>query len=192
MNGFTKCSNGHYYKEELAACPYCPIGSKSSEKVDHKKETQLYTEVNNDNKTRLVIPHASFAQADNRTVFGEEVIAEIVNGERVIKKEYRSGRKLVGWLVSYSFDKMGVDFRLYEGRNIVGRDIDCNITLPDKTISGKHATILFKNDKFKIKDELSSHGTFVNDQDIEEKTVELHDNDIIRIGETVLKIKTTI
>ena len=192
MNGFTKCSNGHYYKEELAVCPYCSIGRKSSEKVDHMKETKLYTEVNNDNKTRLVVPNASFSQADNRTVFGEEVIAELENGDKVIKREYRSGRKLVGWLVSYSFDKMRVYFRLYEGRNIVGRDIDCNITLPDKTISGKHATILFKNDKFKIKDELSSHGTFVNDQDIEEEAVELHDNDIIRIGETVLKIKTTL
>jgi pSer/pThr/pTyr-binding forkhead associated (FHA) protein len=70
--------------------------------------------------------------------------------------------------------------------------MECNITVPDKTMSGKHATILFKNDKFKIKDELSSHGTFVNDRDIEEETVELHDNDIIRLGETILKIKIAL
>ena len=192
MNGFLKCTNGHYYKEELSICPYCSTGSKPKEVADHKKETQLYTENKDDNKTRLVIPQAPSVQTNNRTVFGEDVIAELEGGTKITQKEYRSERKLVAWLVTYSFDKMGVDFRLYEGRNVIGRDIECNITIPDKTISGKHATILFKNDKFKIKDELSSHGTFVNDRDIEDETVELHDNDIIRIGETVLKFKIAL
>jgi len=192
MNGFTKCTNGHYYKEELSTCPYCPNGNRSVEVADHKKETQLYTENKDSNKTRLVISQAPSKSADNRTVFGEEVIAELESGQKVIQKEYRSGRKLVGWIVTYSFDKMGVDFHLYEGRNVIGRDMECNITIPDKTISGKHATILFKNDKFKIKDELSSHGTFVNDRDIEDETIELHDNDIIRLGETVLKFKVAL
>jgi len=192
MNGFTKCSNGHYYKEELPACPYCFSGNKSQEIAEHKKETQLHTESQDDGKTRLVIPKAPSMQANNRTVFGEDVIAELESGKKVTQKEYRSERKLVGWLVTYSFDKMGVDFRLYEGRNVIGRDVECNITVPDKTISGKHATILFKNDKFKIKDELSSHGTFVSDRDIEDETVELHDNDIIRIGETVFKFKIAL
>jgi pSer/pThr/pTyr-binding forkhead associated (FHA) protein len=59
-------------------------------------------------------------------------------------------------------------------------------------MSGKHATILFKNGKSKIKDELSSHGTFVNDRDIEDDTIELHDNDIIRMGETVFKFKSAL
>ncbi|MDL2224009.1 FHA domain-containing protein [Bacteroidales bacterium OttesenSCG-928-M06] len=192
MNGFTKCRNGHYYKEELSTCPYCPAGNKSSKTADHKKETQLYTESSEENNTRIILSSSSSMQTNNRTVFGDEVISELGSGEIVIKKEYRSGRKLVGWLVSYSFDKMGVDFRLYEGRNIIGRDVECNITIPDKTISNKHATVLFKNDKFKIKDELSSHGTFVNDNDIEDETIELHDNDIIRIGETILKFKVAL
>ena len=87
---------------------------------------------------------------------------------------------------------MGVDFRLYEGRNVIGRDVECTITVPDKTMSGKHAIILFRDDKFKIKDELSSHGTFVNNRDIEDETVELHDNDIIRMGETDFKFKTAL
>jgi pSer/pThr/pTyr-binding forkhead associated (FHA) protein len=87
---------------------------------------------------------------------------------------------------------MGADFRLYEGRNVIGRDVEYNITVLDKTMSGKHATILFRKDKFVIKDELSSHGTFVNDRDIEDETVELNDNDIIRMGETLFKIKIAL
>jgi DNA-binding helix-hairpin-helix protein with protein kinase domain len=28
MKGFTKCANGHYYKEELSSCPYCHDGNE--------------------------------------------------------------------------------------------------------------------------------------------------------------------
>ena len=192
MEGFKKCPNGHYYKEELPACPYCHGGNKQEEVDDSKKKTQLYTEKKEDNKTRLVIPNFQNSPSSNRTVFGDEVIAELEGGKKVIQKEYRNERMLVGWLVTYSFDKMGADYRLFEGRNIIGRDVECNITVPDKTMSGKHATVLFRNDKFIIKDELSSHGTYVNDNDIEEETIELHDNDIIRMGETVFKFKTAL
>jgi hypothetical protein len=180
MKGFTKCENGHYYKEELASCPYCRGGQRPTEASNPKGETQLYTEQKDGNKTRIVLPKTP-EQQSNRTVFGDKV-----------KGGYRSSRKLVGWLVSYSFDPLGADFRLYEGRNEIGRDAACNITVPDKTMSGRHATILFKNDKFKIKDELSSHGTLVNDADIEDDTVELHDGDVIKMGETVFKFKTTV
>jgi len=191
MKGFTKCPNGHYYKEELPSCPYCQTGNKPSENIDPKGKTQLYTESKEDNNTRLVIPKISSGQSSNRTVFGTEVIEEI-EGRKVVTTDYRNERKLVGWIVSYSFNEMGADFRLYEGRNVIGRDADCNITVPDKMMSGKHATILFKNDKFKIKDELSSHGTWVNDSDIEDEHVELHDNDLIRLGETVFKFKIAL
>jgi hypothetical protein len=190
MKGFTKCTNGHYYKEELSSCPYCSTGNKPVEIPDSKKETQIYTENKEENKTRLIIQIPSVS-SNNRTVFGDEVIAEI-EGKKVVKTDYRNERKLVGWLITYSFDKMGADFRIYEGRNVIGRDMDCNITVPDKTMSGKHATILFKNDKFKMKDELSSHGTIVNEKDIEDETVELHDNDIIRLGETIFKFKIAL
>jgi len=155
-----------------------------------KGETQLYTEQKDGNKTRIVLPQTP-EQQSNRTVFGDEVKREI-DGREVVQRVFRSSRKLVGWLVTYSFDPLGVDFRLYEGRNVIGRDAACNITVPDKTVSGRHATILFKNDKFKIKDELSSHGTLVNDADIEDDTVELHYGDVIKMGETLFKFKIAL
>ncbi|MDR0795470.1 MAG: hypothetical protein LBE79_05355 [Tannerella sp.] len=42
-------------------------------------------------------------QSDNRTVFGEEVIAEFESGRKVVQKEYRNKRKLVGWLITQLF-----------------------------------------------------------------------------------------
>jgi pSer/pThr/pTyr-binding forkhead associated (FHA) protein len=189
MNGFTKCENGHYYKEELSSCPYCHGGRRQADVPDEKRETQLYTASCEENKTRIVIDKKQ--QQSNRTVFGTDVVLQKDGGE-VVERQYRDARKLVGWLVTYSFDPMGADFRIYEGRNTVGRDVDCNITVPDHMISGKHALIHFFNGKFKIKDELSSHGTYVNDSYIEDELVEIHDGDLIKMGETVLKFKIAI
>lgn len=102
----------------------------------------------------------------------------------------RGGRKLVGWLVTYSLDPCGVDFKLYEGRNIIGQDMDCNITIHDAMVSGKHAIILFRAGRFSITDNQSTNGTFINDEDIELEPHYLKDGDVIAIGKTVLKFKT--
>jgi hypothetical protein len=196
MKGFTKCSKGHYYKEELKSCPYCYGGNGATEigVTSENTEVQTVAQDENDGKTKLI---GGFAQtplssaSGSNTVFGTEVIKEI-EGKQKMEIEYRSRRKLVGWLVSYSFNDMGMDFKLYEGRNLIGRDMDCNITVNDLMVSGKHAVILFKNGKYKIKDELSTHGTWVNDKDIEDSHEELHDGDFIRIGETVFKFKSSL
>jgi pSer/pThr/pTyr-binding forkhead associated (FHA) protein len=193
MKGFKKCSQGHYYKEELVSCPYCSGsgGSKATEAIDPKGETQVYTANRDDGKTRILTPNQPSEESGNRTVFGEEVIAQI-GGKDVVQTEYRSERKLVGWLVSYSFNKMGADFRLYEGRNEMGRNVECNITIPDKTMSGKHATILFRDGDYVIIDEQSSHGTVVNGEKIGFDIRILHDGDIIQMGETVFRFKTAL
>jgi hypothetical protein len=210
MKGFKKCANGHWYKEDLAQCPYPPCnGTENSSNAPRVSE-------GNDNKTVPVFPEysenadgdktisvgekkpaknvvskANVIPVSSKTSFEEEFEEEMEGGNVVVKKEQRSNRRLVGWLVTYSIDPLGIDYKLYEGRNVVGRDADSQITVNDKTVSGKHATILFRADKYKIKDELSSHGTFVNGEDIEEETVELHDGDIVKLGDTVFKFKTS-
>ena len=130
----------------------------------------------------------------NRTVFGEEGTEMVTTptGERVEVQKYRSTRKLVGWLVSYTLDPMGVDFKLYEGRNIIGREMDCNITVNDNTVSSKHAVLLFRAGKFSITDQQSTHGTFVNDQDIDLEPCYLQDGDVIRVGQTFFKFRQSI
>jgi len=101
----------------------------------------------------------------------------------------QTGRKLVGWLVSFTIDPNGVDYRLYEGRNSVGSDPGCDIVVRnDASVSGKHLTILNRMGSFKFKDELSTNGTFINDNFEEEGS--LKDGDVIKIGNTVLKFRT--
>lgn len=105
--------------------------------------------------------------------------------------EMRTRRKLVGWLVSYTMDEMGVDFKLYEGKNLVGRNVDCQVTIPDTTVSGIHALILYRAGKFSIRDQQSTQGTFVNDEDIELDPRYLKDGDMIRFGTTIFKLRTS-
>ncbi|MEI6124071.1 MAG: FHA domain-containing protein [Bacteroidota bacterium] len=101
----------------------------------------------------------------------------------------RSGRKLVGWLVSFTIDANGADFRLFEGRNIVGSDPACDIVVGnDHTISTKHLTILYRMGVFKFKDEFSTNGTFINEEFKEEGN--LVDGDTIKVGNTLFRFRT--
>ena len=126
-----------------------------------------------------------------KTIIDTDAAAEVApGGEKSPNPPRRGGRKLVGWLVTYSLDPCGVDFKLYEGRNIIGQDLDCNITIHDAMVSGKHAIILFRAGRFSITDNQSTNGTFINDEDIELEPRYLKDGDVIAIGRTVLKFKT--
>lgn len=209
---FKQCSNGHYYQG--ANCPYCKTsgsnaGNKTSLKTEvfagSRADSQILTEMQNGGGTKTTVIDGQETVVGNaggaarggvpptsRTVFGDETEFEVTSsGQQVEKKVYRSSRKLVGWLVTYSFDAMGVDYKLYEGRNVIGRDIDCNITVNDRMMSGKHAVLLFRSDKYSLTDSQSSHGTFVNGEDIDLDPRYLKDGDVIRMGETEFKFRTS-
>lgn len=101
-------------------------------------------------------------------------------------KPGEEGRKLVGFLVTYNRTPMGKAFNIYEGRNYIGRDESCDISIPDDSqMSGKHMLIryLSGNNKFSFKDEMSSNGTYVNKELLDEG--ELQNYDIIRVGSTL-------
>lgn len=114
----------------------------------------------------------------------------VVGGGTVIRQPkgamQAQGRKLVGFLVTYNRNPQGKAFNLYEGKNFIGRDRSCDISVPeDNQMSGRHMSILYRNvdNKFKFRDEQSSNGTFVNKELADEG--ELQNYDIIRLGGTV-------
>ena len=105
----------------------------------------------------------------------------------------RSSRRIVGWILSYTLDPMGVDYRIYEGNNSIGRESGNSISIKkDTTISAKHANILYKKGKFYIKDEMAANGTFLNGEELEiEKAFPLLDGDIIKIANTTFIFKAS-
>lgn len=214
-NEYKQCPNGHYYQG--AQCPYCkPAGNNEN---GNPARTEVFglgggavptdsmldggtTQVMSGNggvanttvvdNNPMVAPRAP--KPSSHTVFGDEEETENVtpgNVPNMVQGGYRETRKLVGWLVSYTLDAMGADFKLYEGRNIIGRDVDCNISVNDNMVSGRHAVILFRAGKYSITDSQSSHGTFVNDEDIELEPRYLKDGDMIRMGKTLFKFRTS-
>lgn len=213
---FKQCSNGHYYQGDH--CPYCKSGNQSGNSTSLK--TEVFMEVGGDTSAPTEIDGAGGGYTGgtkttigeggttttttgtggpykptanpNRTVFGDDEPTDPSTPQDPNKKSPRFGRKLVGWLVTYSQDELGVDYKLYEGRNIIGRDMDCSITINDGRVSGKHAVLLFRANKYSITDSQSSHGTFVNGEDIELDPRYLQDGDEIRVGSTILKFRSSL
>ena len=222
MNGFKKCNNGHFYKESLDSCPYCPGGAGAANNggnVDLNKTIVGgggNTSSGSDNaKTEVFGSQGSGSNSDQTKVFGGGASSGSGQPKRDLNRTYiagvtdedtsgsgnsasidsmpRSTRRIVGWILSYTLDPMGVDYRIYEGNNTIGRDPGNSITITkDSTISGKHANILYKKGKFYIKDEMAANGTFINDEELEiEKAYPLHDGDVIRLASTTFIFKSS-
>lgn len=199
MKGFKRCEKGHMYKENVADCPYCPKGStKSNDKTEVAGNAKLdKTEIFVDSspKTEEVkqkMPVARKIPNDESQDLNKTFIQGVTEDESKEESSPRSTRKLMGWIVSFSNDPMGIDYKIYEGRNFLGTSSKLDITIGgDQSISGNHALILCRKQKFWIKDEMSSNGTFLNEEEIEpNESPELKDGDNIKIGSTIFKFKT--
>lgn len=93
--------------------------------------------------------------------------------------------RIVGWLITYSHDPDGEDFRIFAGYNRIGANPVCDIVVQDETVSGSHAIIVYRDGRCLIKDDLSRNGTFVNGREISE-SYPLQSYDQVRIGNTYL------
>lgn len=95
----------------------------------------------------------------------------------------------VGWAVIWEGPLKGKDFRLLEGRNRIGRRADLEVVLSDPEVESEHAHIVFThNGQYFLSDEGTSSGTYVNGERLME-TLQIVDNDVIRVGKTVLRFK---
>ena len=64
----------------------------------------------------------------------------------------------------------------------VGRNEDCDISLPDRQVSRVHAQIFWRGDCYCVQDMGSKNGTHVNGVDVADLPVDLHDGDEIQIA----------
>lgn len=201
MSRFKKCPNGHTYKAELSECPICNSSKHVGVPKSNSQATQIINSLDGETfglktatddepiqvQTGDIDPHKDFS----KTMVEEEVMEEDESGNIVAtRRESRPRLRLVGWLVTFSLDEFGVDFRLYEGRNYIGKNFECNICINDSKVSGQHAILLYRGGKFKIKDNLSTNGTIINGEDIDDETYDLQDGDVIQVGETTLLFRT--
>jgi adenylate cyclase len=85
--------------------------------------------------------------------------------------------------------EIGQSFKLREGVNFVGRSLDNEIRLTDKTVSRKHLRVDRRGDKYLVTDLKSRNGTFVNGGFISPgREVEIREGVPIAMGITVICI----
>jgi len=84
---------------------------------------------------------------------------------------------LKAYLYSYQEPETAIELTEYF---LIGRDLACNLNLPDQQIEERHARIEYKGFAYLIRDLRTTVGTYVNDQQITETY--LAEGDIIKFG----------
>lgn len=188
---FKTCSNGHNYEVSLGSCPYCPAEELEATRLDSPDDagTVLDDPLKSDktiiDTSKPTLNPQSNSNLDKTIIFKPD---EKPNEGASNEFNYSTGRKLVGWLVTYNIDPNGTDYRIFEGRAKIGRSNRNDIILNQPGVSDEHAIILYRNNKFIIEDKLSTNGTFINGVSIDEKVI-LKNDDVIKIGDVELLLK---
>jgi hypothetical protein len=131
--------------------------------------------------SRPNVPPPSNAPAPNRTVYRPESSQGHAPSHPV---HAPTQRRVVGILVTYSWKPDGEIFPVREGRNLIGRDPDCEICVPvDQTMSGRNTHITFRT-TFVVGDLVSMKGTDLNGYPIEQQFLSLPNYSVIRAGST--------
>jgi hypothetical protein len=219
MKGFKRCASGHFFKDNLDHCPYCPAAasSGSSDKdatlgdlpalgddadlgktqvlgsPDSSDRTQIFAPSGSNDKKSSVFgggPSNSSNRDLSRTFIQEGPEEE--NSENATPSAPRATRKIVGWIISFDLDPMGMDYRIFEGKNTAGRDPKNTITITkDTTISGEHAILLYRSGKYYIEDAMTANGTFLNGEELEpRKAYTFKDGDRLKFGNSEFLFKS--
>ena len=91
------------------------------------------------------------------------------------------------WAIRFLNGKLaGHEIPLQDGKYILGRSDDCQITIPDPGISKKHAELEIDEEGATILDLKSSNGTFLNGVKIQESAI--HNKDKVSLYQTTFDI----
>lgn len=201
--------NGHFYDKSLSACPHCPTpdslnstilegGGLGSTVAEGGNVNLDRTIAEDDGLLKTEMPAGGQQSSKSNDIDLNATYIAVTENEATTDEEKenksRATKRIVGWLVSYSLDRMGRDYRIFEGRNTIGKGMDNSILITDDpAISNNHLTLLFNNNNYYISDEMSGNGTKINNESIRPKdAIDLKDGDIIEIGNTSLLFRTSL
>lgn len=98
-----------------------------------------------------------------------------------VKDDLRVRDEEVAMLILQRGGQGGQRWRLDVPELVIGRSPDCDIILPDRQVSRRHARIFRRGDNYFVEDLGSKNGTWVNGQPVREP-VRLEDGDEIQIA----------
>lgn len=185
-----KCPNGHQYDSSIYGdnCPFCPESNHTRVNAEATQATMAVGGGNTDAgytaPTGATIP---FKSGDGAPVGGGHTVIRVVQGNGATMANAEGGRKVVGILATYSNNPAGEIFKIYEGRNMIGRANTNDIIVNDDNVSKEHLLIFFNEAEgiYWAKDQFSSNGTYINGRFARGET-EIKTNDVIVLGKTKL------
>lgn len=189
-----KCANGHFYNnEETPNCPYCNGGAAVGETVPLGNNA-----VNNSlgqtvplgqaapTPSDKTVPLPSGGQANDNDVGKTKPMPD---GRTIIIDHSKTSdiKPVRGWLVVIDGKNRGMDLKIYNGLNSVGRNSSNDICIDfDQTVTGEKACFVAYDDQANLF--YMVLGESKNLVRLNKKPVfgteQLKDNDIIQIGET--------
>jgi pSer/pThr/pTyr-binding forkhead associated (FHA) protein len=90
-------------------------------------------------------------------------------------------------LVLIKPDGTQLPIELKHERNLIGRQTDCQIRIPNDSVSRRHCEVEVTGGAIKARDLGSANGTYVNRKPIQE--TELHAGDVLAIGPAVFVVR---
>ena len=205
MGNIVRCANGHNYDSSYSKCPFCPDPDSQKTVMDVPKQGNSGFVANRSFDVDRTImdtsgPVLTQNKNNSQPSFNNEKTViynpanqqqNITTGNQGNSQSFVSNaatRKLIGWLVTYDINPNGTDYRLYEGRTRLGKRNTNDIIINHPGISDEHAIMLYRDGKIVIQDNLSTNGTFINGEIIDDKTA-LKNDDIVKLGNINLKLK---
>ena len=187
------CSAGrHVMDPGWSVCPYCGdnLLTNSDEQPTTKGGGRAPTVPQGSEQReveRKMPPQPQAGASRRKTEFGDGSIrSDVMPTVRGLQVQ-TPARRIAAIMVTYTWQPDGEVFAIREGRNYIGSDKDCEVSVKsDPQMSACHATIIYrgKGTQFIIDDEKSMNGTYLDDKSVDVKQP-LRNYAKIRTGATV-------
>ncbi len=194
--GERRCAKGHVFEPDWEVCAWCsgpPVENPSSGTAAPQKKPVQGNGIRRKTIKEQVDPlpdnpgpppHKK--QKKSPTPLERKKTQVIRKNNEQPAENAENKPHLVGWLVNYTQDKAGTAYELREGRYIIGSGSRASIKISDEnSISGEHAILLYRNGRLRFQDNLSTNGSFINGEEVDDKT-DLKHGDRVRLGNTEL------
>jgi hypothetical protein len=157
-----------------------PSSPENSKLGNNRKTEYISTEPEADNSSPAQEPREAPARNNSRKthyVSPSDFATDAVNV---------SGKpRLVGFLVSYTWNASGDAFKIYDGKNSFGSSSAVDSPIPsDRTMSSEHFVVMARGDWIKIRDLTTTNATMVDGVEIWGDSADAVHGTKIKAGDT--------
>lgn len=176
-------------------CPYCQKEARESTRAGSAAPTQKRAgppkpRSLNERETQKGAAPGARSQAEDKTVRRGPAPQGRGRGRVAPTERVHRPPELLAWLIMKEGSRIGQVFELDPAGTDIGREPANHIVLDDPKVSAFHAKIKVEEGKqLMVWDLASANGTFVNGEKVT-APVPIKENDAIRVGTTVLVLKT--